>query len=190
MKIKLSLRCALLLLVLGGHLQAAQLDLGAPTSRTPYDNYLGPVYKVFQQLANGQPDPAAVEQLVREGRAFRYYFNKDQPYMPQAPEVTDATKTGDCKAKSLWLAYKMNSRKVRFVIGKLTLGSPKSHAWLVWESPQGWLVLDATNYSKPLVPDRISPSELVPTYSYSPGGGKYLHAMATGSGGAKYGDHL
>jgi len=189
MKIKRPLCRALLLLALGGPLQSAQFDLGSPASRTPYDNYLGPVYKVFQQLADGQPDASVVEQLVRQDRAFRYYFNKDQPYIPQAPEVTDATKTGDCKAKSLWLAYKMNCRRIRFVIGKLSLGSPKSHAWLVWDSPQGWLVLDATNYSKPLVPDRISSSELVPTFSYAPGGGKFLHAMAAG-GGAKYGDHL
>lgn len=166
----------------------ADLDLGSPTSRTPYDPYLEPVFRVFQQLSSGQVDPALVEQLVREGRSFRYYYNKDQPYLPQSPDVTESTKCGDCKAKSLWLASKMNTRNVRFVIGKLSLGSAKSHAWLIWQSPQGWLVLDATNYSKPLVPDRISPSELVPTFSYSPSG-KYAHATAAARGG-KYGDHM
>ncbi|MEI9894616.1 MAG: hypothetical protein WDN28_12200 [Chthoniobacter sp.] len=77
-----------------------------------------------------------VEKLVREGRSFRYVYNKEQPYVPQPPELTEATKSGDCKAKSLWLASRMNTRRVRFVIGKLSLGAPKSHAWLVWESPQ------------------------------------------------------
>lgn len=189
MNAKLAALLALLFTALSGRLTSADFDLGTPTSRTPYDAYLDPVWKVFHQLSGEQVAPSVVEQLVREGRSFRYFFNKDQPYMPQPPEVTESTKTGDCKAKSLWLASKMNTRKVRFVIGKLSLGSPKSHAWLIWEGPQGWLVLDATNYSKPLVPDRISPSELVPTFSYSPSG-KYAHAMATAARSGKYGDHL
>jgi hypothetical protein len=177
------------LLLLTGVLHSAELDLGSPTSRTPYDPYLDPVWKVFRQLNGTQVDPSVVEKLVREGRSFRYSYNKDQPYVPQPPEVTESTKSGDCKAKSLWLAQKMNSSKVRFVIGKLSLGSPKSHAWLIWEGPQGWLILDATNYSKPLVPERVSSSELVPTFSYAPSG-KYAHAMVTAARGGKYSDHL
>lgn len=189
MNIKLLSLWFLLLILPPGISRPADLDLGSPTSRTPYDSYLDPVWKVFHQLSNGQVDPSVVEQLVREGRGFRYSYNKDQPYVPQSPDVTETTKSGDCKAKSLWLASKMNSRNVRFVIGKLYLGSPKSHAWLIWQSPQGWLILDATNYSKPLVPERVSPSELVPTFSYSPSG-KYAHAMAAAAQGGKYGDHL
>lgn len=184
----LSLWTILLLLLTGGWC-SAELDLGSPTSRTPYDPYLDPVWKVFRQLSGGQVDPAAVEQLVREGRSFRYYYNKDQPYVPQPPEVTESMKAGDCKAKSLWLAKKMNSSKVRFVIGKLSLSSAKSHAWLIWEGPQGWLILDATNYSKPLVPERVSSSELVPTFSYSTSG-KYAHAMVAAARGGKYSDHM
>ena len=182
--------CALLFLAAVSSTESSEFEPGAPTSRTPYDAYLDPLYRVFHQLSSSQPDVGTVEQLVREGRGFRYYFNKDQPYVPQSPEVTEATKTGDCKAKSLWLAAKMNSRSIRFVIGKLSLGSPKSHAWLVWESPQGWLILDATNYSKPLVPERVSPSELVPTFSYAPSGTKYLHSNASLGRGSKYGDHM
>lgn len=188
--LKCRLFCLLLIFAFAASPRANEFDPGSPTSKTPYDAYLDPVYKVFHELGEGQPDESTVEKLVREGRAFRYFFNKDQPYVPQAPEVTEATKTGDCKAKSLWLAAKMNSRGVRFVIGKLSLGSPKSHAWLVWQSPQGWLILDATNYSKPLVPERVSPTELVPTYSYAPSGVKYLHANAAATKGAKYGDHM
>ncbi len=188
MKTRLFILGGVLLQWLAGSLPAVEFDPGSPTSRTPYDAYLDPLWRVFHQLTGGQPDPALVEQLVREGRSFRYFYNKDQPYVPQPPEVTESTKCGDCKAKSLWLASKMNSRNVRFVIGKLSLGSPKSHAWLVWESPQGWLILDATNYSRPLVPDKVSPTELVPTYSYSPTA-KYLHATASAAQGGKYGDH-
>ncbi len=179
----------LLFAMVAGRLAAAEIDLGAPTSRTPYDAYLDPVWKVFHQLSDQQPDRSVVEQWVREGRAFRYAFKKEQPFVPQLPEQTEATKSGDCKAKSLWLAAKMNCRKLRFVIGKFHLGDAQSHAWLIWDAPGGWLVLDATNFSRPLTPDGLSASELVPDYSYSPGG-KYLHNVSPEARGAKYGDHL
>jgi len=190
MKAPLALFAALIVvLITGVPLRAGGLDLGSPTSRTPYDPYLGPVWDVMKSLAGSQPDVGTVEQLVRQGKSFRYVFKKEQPYVPQSPSETEALKCGDCKAKSLWLAAKMNSRKVRYVIGKARLVSTISHAWLIWEGPEGWLILDATNYSRPLSPSRISPSEFIPTYSYSPSG-KYTHAVAGAGAGAKYGDHL
>src|SRR3954462_11863697 len=87
----------------------AQLDLGSPTSRTPYDNYLGPMFSVFRGL-NGKADMATAARLVREGRAFRYSYNKSQPFVPQTPEETESKQAGDCKAKALWLASKMDDR--------------------------------------------------------------------------------
>ncbi len=168
---------------------AGTLDLGAPTARTPYDQYLGPVWEVLHHLGDAQPDPGEVEKLVREGRAFRYSFNKEQPYVPQPPEVTESTRSGDCKAKALWLAAKMATRNVRFVIGKASLQSAQNHAWLIWEAPQGWLILDATMFSHSLEPDRLSPADYVPCFSYSPTG-KYAHAVNGGAGANKYSDHL
>jgi hypothetical protein len=165
------------------------LDLGNSTSKTPYDPYMGPVFSVFGRLGGTQPDPAQVEQWMKEGRGFRYSFSKTQPYVPQSPEQTDASKSGDCKAKSLWLAHKMDSRKVRFVIGKFKRGAAQSHAWLLWNGPDGWLILDATMFSRSLDPGRVSQNEFLPIYSYAPGG-KYNHARAAPTPGAKYGDHL
>lgn len=167
---------------------SAQVDLGSPTARTPYDAYLGPVWSVFNQLG-GKADLPTVMQLVRQGRAFRYSYNKDQPYVPQTPEQTEATKAGDCKAKSLWLASKLNDRGVRFVIGKAKQVQNVSHAWLIWNGPEGWMILDATLYSSPLSPARLRPSDFVPTYSFAPGG-KYAHKVTTAASGAKNGDHL
>ena len=166
----------------------AQLDLGAPASRTPYDQYLGPMWSVLSQL-NGKADMATVEQLVRQGRGFRYGYNKAQPYVPQSPSETESTKSGDCKAKSLWLADKMNDRAVRYVIGKAKAGQSMSHAWLIWNGPEGWLILDATLYSRPLSPERISRTQFVPIYSYAPSG-KYAHAVSAAGAADKNGDHL
>lgn len=164
------------------------LDLGTPTTHTPYDQYLNPVWEVLHRLGTAQPDPGEVEKLVREGRSFRYVYKTTEPYVPQTPEETEATKSGDCKAKALWLASKMDTRNVRFVIGKASLERSANHAWLIWEGPQGWLILDATMLSRPLPPDRTSPSDYVPSYSYSPTG-KFAHAIVTAAG-KKYSDHL
>lgn len=173
--------------VVGGS-ASAQVDLGAAASSTPYDSYLGPVWPVLRQL-NGKADVAMAAQLVRQGKAFRYSFNKEQPYTPQTPAETEAKKSGDCKAKSLWVASKLNDRNVRFVIGKARLVSTMNHAWLIWNGPDGWMILDATNYSSPLSAARISPSEFIPLYSYAPGG-KYTHRVSTAGAGARNGDHL
>jgi hypothetical protein len=170
-------------------LPAAALDLGSPTSRTPYDSYFGPRWDVLRRLGNTQPDIAQVEQLVRQGKGFRYYFNRDQPYTPQTPEQTESSRSGDCKAKSLWLAAKMDTRKVRFVVGKAKQFPNVSHAWLIWDGPQGWLILDATLFSRPLNPERLSAGDFVPRYSYSPSG-KFSHAPSAAAPGSKYGDHL
>jgi hypothetical protein len=139
-------------------------------------------------MKGGQPDVPTVEQLVREGRSFRYVFKKDEPYVPQAPSVTEATRAGDCKAKAVWLASKMSGAKVRYVIGKARISSNISHAWLIWDGPAGWLILDATNFSRPLSPDRVSPTEFVPTYSYS-ANASYAHTVSGIARGARDGDH-
>lgn len=165
----------------------AELDLGSSTSRTPYDPYLGPLWAVLRQL-DGKSDPATVAQLVRRSYGFRYSYKKDQPYVPQTPQQTEALKAGDCKAKSLWLAEKLNDRGIRFVIGKARRESAMSHAWLIWNGPNGWMILDATNFSSPLVPSRLAPNEFVPQFSYSPGG-KYAHRVSTFSKQPRNGDH-
>jgi hypothetical protein len=164
------------ILAAGRILCAAPLDMGSPTSRTPYDAYMSPVWGVFSKLGGNQPDLASVQSYVHQGRAFRYYFNNAQPYLPQTPQQTESSRAGDCKAKSLWLAYKLDSRNVRYVIGKARLVSTISHAWLIWQSPGGWLILDATNFSQPL-------------FSYAPPSGKYVHNVGAKSS-SQFGDHL
>jgi hypothetical protein len=173
-----------------GRLSASSsFDEGTPTSHTPYDAYLTPVWSVFGHLGDNQPDIYVVEGLLQQGHSFRYVFNSAQPYQPQTPEQTEQTHSGDCKAKSLWLAYKMSTRKVIYVIGKARAVSTMSHAWLVWQSPNGWLILDATNFSQPLSFGQISPTEFIPLYSFS-SSGKYVHSVAAAGHATKYADHL
>jgi hypothetical protein len=169
---------------------AAAQDLGKSTSSTPYDNYLGPMRATLSSLGGNRPDINSVKQYVRTGRSFRYVM-KD-PYVPQTPAETEAAKAGDCKAKSLRVASKMEDRSLRFVVGKARAVSGMSHAWLLWKGPNGWMILDATNFSSPIDLNRVGPNEFIPQYSYS-ASGKFVHAGAaapTARPGAKYGDHI
>jgi len=52
----------------------------------------------------------------------------------------------------------MNDQSLRFVVGKARAVSGMSHAWLLWKSPDGWLILDATNYSAPIELSRWDPT--------------------------------
>ena len=165
--------------------RAGSVDLGSPCGRTPYDPYLGPLWSVLGRLSGQKAGIDEVRSYVRTARGFRYYMN--DPYVPQTPEQTESTRSGDCKAKSLWVTSKMDDRSVRFVMGKARRVSSISHAWLLWQGPGGWLILDPTNFGSPLDPGRLSADEFVPTYSYTQGG-KYAHAVAA-KPKVKYGDH-
>ena len=135
-------------------------DLGRPVGSTPYDKYFGRIREILAALGSNSPSMELVNELVKTGRGFRYYM-KD-PYIPQTPQETDASRSGDCKAKSLWVAYKMDDHSVRFVVGRIKSVQGMSHAWLLWKGPEGWLILDATMYSRPLDVARLGPQEFTP----------------------------
>ncbi len=175
-------------LFITGEFISAQ-DLGKPTGSTPFDTYFGPMRSVLSSLGNNHPDLPEVAGYVKTGRGFRYYM-KD-PLVPQTPAETESSRAGDCKAKSLWVSYKMDDRSVRFVVGRARPSSGMNHAWLLWKGPSGWLILDPTLLSAPIDANRVGPGEFVARYSYS-AGGKYIHAGATTAkptGRVKYGDH-
>jgi len=175
-----------ILLCASNSLAPAQ-DLGRPIGSTPYDKYFGRIREILAALGSNSPSMDLVNELVKTGRGFRYYM-KD-PYIPQTPQETDASHSGDCKAKSLWVAYKMDDHSVRFVVGRIKSVQGMSHAWLLWKGPEGWLILDATMYSRPLEVARLGPQEFTPLYSYT-AGGKYAHGGgAPKKAESKYGDH-
>ena len=58
MKIKCCSLVALLCAISASGLSAANINLGASTSKTPYDRYLGPMWTVFKSLGGGRPDMA------------------------------------------------------------------------------------------------------------------------------------
>ncbi len=163
---------ALLLALSGSLLLAAP---GLPPSRrasTPYDRYMGSVRQVLRHLDGPAPNFRKVAALTQEGYNFRYVY--DTPYVAPMPQVTAARHAGDCKAKSLWLAYEMNDPSVRYVIGKARRSSKISHAWLMWKSKGQWWILDPTNVPQPIPAASVSPDEYIVFYSYDRNG-SYRH---------------
>jgi hypothetical protein len=162
----------LFLVVMGSERLFAQVNLGRP-SGTPYDRYHGGVRQVLAR-GGGAPSIDEVRAQLRTARRFRYYFNKAEPYVPQNPEVTEARRQGDCKAKSLWLADKMRDRNTRYVVGKAKPGDRLSHAWLLWSNGGTWLFLDPTLEFDVVSADRVAGRKLIMQYSFS-GSGSYAH---------------
>jgi hypothetical protein len=152
---------------------AAAVDLGSYSSYTPYDRYMSPVKRVLNEVDGSGPTFDRVRKLMREGRRFRYSFT--EPYLAASPEVTAATRSGDCKAKSLWLIDQLDDSSVRYVIGKARRTSKISHAWVMWEHQGRWWILDCTNTSVPIPADRVSSNQYIPFYSYSKQG-TFRHA--------------
>jgi hypothetical protein len=148
------------------------LDLGFPASATPYDPYMYPVKQVLTRLAGEETSMDRVRSLMRVGRAFRYSFTS--PYVAATPAETAATRSGDCKAKALWLADQLGDQSVRFVIGKARRTSQMSHAWLLWQHDNRWWILDCTNNWDPIPADRVSSSQYIPYYSFAKDG-EYRH---------------
>lgn len=142
---------------------------------TPYDRYMHSVNTVLRQLNGSKPTFQKVAALTRQGYSFKYTF--DTPYVAPMPHVTEAKREGDCKAKSLWLAARMNDPSVKYVIGKARRTSKISHAWLMWNHNNRWWILDPTNNPNPIPADRVGPDEYLLTYSYDKNG-SYRHRQS------------
>ena len=86
----------------------------------------------------------------------------------------------DCKGKAVALYQKMHScgvQNVRLVIGKRTLASAKTHAWLEWSTDGGTYVLDPTINWAACRASEVGTRAYVPLYAYS-GTQKYRAAAA------------
>jgi hypothetical protein len=152
----------------------AAVDLGTPAGYTPYDRYMNPVRQVLGTLHGQTTDFNRVQNLLRVGRSFRYSFT--DPYVAASPATTARTRTGDCKAKSLWLVDQIGDANVRFVIGKARATSRISHAWVMWNDGSSWWILDPTNASRPIAAANVAKNEYIPFYSWARDG-SYRHAM-------------
>jgi hypothetical protein len=168
-----SLTLALSGLIFASASASAGVDLGTPAGYTPYDRYMSPVRQVLGTLHGQTSDFNRVQNLLRVGRSFRYSFT--DPYLAASPAVTERTRKGDCKAKSLWLVDQLGDANVRYVIGKARATSKISHAWVMWHDGSAWWILDPTNASRPIAAAKVARNEYIPFYSWARNG-SYRHA--------------
>ena len=145
-----------------------------PAADTPYDRYSGPVRAVISRLDQRPANMVRARALMSEAHAFRY--RRQDPYRAALPEATEATRAGDCKAKSLWLYDQLGDPSALYVIGKTFKGATSNHAWLYWRCDSRWWILDPTNRSAPVPADSFAADRYVPYYSFGKGGA-YRHPM-------------
>ena len=155
---------------------AVPVDLGSTAGFTPYDAYMRPVKQVLSAVPNQKADMERVQQLVREGRSFRYVHS--DPYNPTLPAETARRRSGDCKDKALWLCNQLQDSSARFVIGKMKASSKISHAWVMWQNEGRWFILDCTLNWKPIPMESVAKGDYVPLYSYAKNG-TYRHSATS-----------
>jgi len=169
--------CAIALLLLTKLAASAVVDLGATTSRTPYDRYMAPVKQTFAAIHGESATMQKVQALMRQGRGFRY--SHTEPYYPALPQQTAARRKGDCKDKALWLIDQLQDPSARFVIGKEKRGAAVSHAWVMWQHEGQWWILDCTMTSRPIPVDKTGLHKYVPLYSWTRGA-SFRHSEKAG----------
>jgi hypothetical protein len=152
------------------HLYLLAYGIGVPVLATaatgggPYDRYSGAVREVLDRI-DGTATADQVADLMRQARRFRYRMR--HPYRAAPPEETETLKEGDCKDKSLWLAWRMNDGSIRYVFGRARPTSDGLHAWLLWKHDAHWWVLDCTNHDHPIRTDHLAPGEYVAIYQWT-----------------------
>lgn len=135
-----------------------------PAGYTPYDRYSGTVQTVIARLDQRSTTMDRTRDLMSVAHGFRY--RSSDPYLATLPETTAATRSGDCKAKSLWLYDQLGDPSALYVIGKTFKGAKSNHAWIYWRSDSRWWILDPTNRSTPVPADSLPRDRYVPYYSF------------------------
>ena len=120
------------------------LTHGRPIASTPFDDK---VYGVLPEepLIRRLPKKS-VDDLFAVARSFRYVHVPESPW--RTPEEIQASGSGDCADKSVWLydQLKKNSyENVHLVIGKYRRIDSFFHVWVVYVDDQGkTFLLDPT----------------------------------------------
>ena len=154
---------------------ADPLFLSVPA--TPYDRQMDrirPVLAVSRQTSEQPVSLAEVNEWMGGLRAIPYGFTS----VWKTPAETQSGAPADCKAKAVALYEKMKEHgatNVRLVIGKRTIMSRSTHAWLAWETPNGSYMLDPTFNWAACKAEKVGKRSYMPLYAYD-GGKKYRAA--------------
>jgi hypothetical protein len=151
-----------------------------PVKSTPYDNQMSRVKPILQRACKTQQRQVSlslVNHWIGTLHGIPYAFSQQ---WKTPPEVETAA-TADCKGKAIALYEKMQAfgaSDVRLIIGKRSISSRSTHAWVEWSNESGTYVLDPTINCMAYKNDRVSKEAYVPFYAYS-GNRKFSATGAT-----------
>lgn len=176
MKKTLLLSC--LLLAFAGSSAFADALLFTVNS-TPYDRQMARIRPVLTAPVHESGSPvslAIVNQWMADLRAIPYGFTMHW----KTPAEAQSGAPADCKAKAVALYEKMRemgATNVRLVIGKRTVMSRSTHAWLAWDTEGGSYVLDPTFNYAACTTSQVGKRNYQPLYAYA--GNKKFRASST-----------
>ncbi|MEP6936473.1 MAG: hypothetical protein ABI871_00220 [Chthoniobacterales bacterium] len=136
---------------------------------TPYDGQMARIRPVLTSATHASGVGVSVNtvnQWIGDLRGIPYGFTQ----VWKTPAETESGSAADCKAKAVALYDRMRARgatNVRLVIGRRTMTSRQTHAWLAWETENGSYVLDPTFNWAACKAAKISKRTYVPLYAYS-----------------------
>lgn len=136
---------------------------------TPYDRQMNRIQPVlFSKPATPSRDLSlkTVNQWIGDLREIPYGFSAEW----KTPAEVESEPVADCKGKAVVLYQRMlahGAENIRLVIGRRSLTSRRTHAWLEWATESGTYVLDPTINWTACRADRVGRGAYVPFYAYS-----------------------
>lgn len=143
-------------------------------SSTPYDHQMTRIEPVLTGHGAGRSENLSlgvVNQWIGELRAIPYGFSTEW----KTPAEVQNGPAADCKGKAVALYQRMHAagaQNVRLVIGKHSMFSRKTHAWLEWNTDGGTFVLDPTINWTACRAERLGSASYIPLYAFA-GSRKY-----------------
>ena len=138
-------------------------------SSTPYDRQMTriqPVLSSKNAAVKADLSITLVNHWIQDLREIPYAFSPEW----KTPTEVETGPNADCKGKAVALYQKMQAHgahNLRLVIGKRTVMSRKTHAWLEWSTENGSYVLDPTINWMAYRTTEINGNDYQPLYAYA-----------------------
>ncbi|HEY0369754.1 MAG TPA: hypothetical protein VGC85_09175 [Chthoniobacterales bacterium] len=140
-----------------------------PVESTPYDQQMSrirPVLVAAKSAVHHELSVSTVNGWMTDLRGIPYAYHMEW----KTPEEVQSGEPADCKGKALALYQRMQASgatNVRLVIGKRAPTSRVTHAWLVWQTTSGELVLDPTFNWMACRADAVAKGSYLPYFAYA-----------------------
>ena len=146
---------------------------------TPYDRQMSRIRSSLTRGRSGSGNGVsivAVNHWMSQLRNVPYAYHR----VWQTPPQVESGAPTDCKGKAVALYRRMKAngaRNLRLVIGRRTMWSGTTHAWLEWNTGRGNFVLDPTFHTNAIPSRQFGSHSYVPLYAYA--GGRKFRASGT-----------